>query len=214
LVAPNGTIFYGRDGGIYGDDNVIGAHMCARNANTMGICLLGNYHNTGVVASDTALSSIAAICTWKYFKEGIVLVDDSLLHPVVNPVGYLGRLAGHQEGCNPGYTSCPGDQLLEQMNFILQPKIQTAINNCISTGIQIEMNTKVAYPNPWNSGTLNFPTEGTISVYSISGAQMEITIVKEHKLQYLNPDLLPAGSYIICIREIQSSKYQHIIKTF
>src|SRR5690606_5894496 len=43
LIAPNGTIYQGRDGrGIVEKDYVMGAHMCGRNSGTMGICLLGD----------------------------------------------------------------------------------------------------------------------------------------------------------------------------
>ncbi len=108
LVAPNGDIYDGRQGDSLGDDNVIGAHMCARNTNTMGICLLGNYQVSGIYPSDTALGSINELVTWKLWKEQLLNPYDSSLHPVVNPVKYLGVIAGHREGCNAGYTECPG----------------------------------------------------------------------------------------------------------
>ncbi|MEZ4907434.1 MAG: hypothetical protein R2771_07300 [Saprospiraceae bacterium] len=41
MIDPNGVIYEGRGGG----DNVMGAHMCGHNYNTMGICALGTYSN-------------------------------------------------------------------------------------------------------------------------------------------------------------------------
>ncbi|MFN5705926.1 MAG: N-acetylmuramoyl-L-alanine amidase [bacterium] len=149
LVAPNGDIYNGRDGFQYGDDNVIGAHMCARNTNTMGICLLGNYHNTGYLPSDTAIASINQLITWKLFKEQFLNPFDSSLHPVKNPVGYLGVIAGHKEGCNAGYTVCPGDQYFQSIETRVKANVAVELSNCIALGINRSVNSNfIIYPNP------------------------------------------------------------------
>ena len=149
LVAPNGDIYNGRDGFQYGDDNVIGAHMCARNTNTMGICLLGNYHNTGYLPSDTAIASINQLITWKLFKEQLLNPFDSSLHPVNNPVGYLGVIAGHKEGCNAGYTVCPGDQYFQSIETRVKANVAVELSNCIALGINRSVNSNfIIYPNP------------------------------------------------------------------
>lgn len=149
LVAPNGDIYNGRDGYQYGDDNVIGAHMCARNTNTMGICLLGNYHNTGYLPSDTAIASINQLITWKLFKEQLLNAFDSSLHPVNNPVGYLGVIAGHREGCNAGYTECPGEQYFQSIETRVKANVAVELSNCIPLGINQSVNSNfIIYPNP------------------------------------------------------------------
>lgn len=149
LVAPNGDIYNGRDGFQYGDDNVIGAHMCARNTNTMGICLLGNYHNTGYIPTDTAIASINQLITWKLFKEQLLNAFDSTLHPVNNPVGYLGVIAGHREGCNAGYTECPGEQYFQSIETRVKANVAVELSNCIPLGVNQSMNSNfIIYPNP------------------------------------------------------------------
>lgn len=149
LVAPNGDIYNGRDGYEYGDDNVIGAHMCARNTNTMGICLLGNYHNTGYLPSDTAIASINQLITWKLFKEQLLNPFDSSLHPINNPVGYLGVVAGHREGCNAGYTSCPGEQYFQSIDTRVKANVAVELSNCKPLGVNQSMNSNfIIYPNP------------------------------------------------------------------
>ncbi len=149
LVAPNGDIYNGRDGFQYGDDNVIGAHMCARNTNTMGICLLGNYHNTGYLPSDTSIASINQLITWKLFKEQLFNPFDSSLHPVNNPVGYLGVIAGHKEGCNAGYTVCPGDQYFQSIETRVKANVAVDLSNCIALVINQSVNSNfIIYPNP------------------------------------------------------------------
>ncbi|RUA33871.1 MAG: hypothetical protein DSY77_08030, partial [Bacteroidetes bacterium] len=43
LIAPDGVIYAGRDPDTGSQDEVMGAHFCGSNSNTMGVCLLGNY---------------------------------------------------------------------------------------------------------------------------------------------------------------------------
>ena len=47
VVDPKGTVYEARDAQGAGDvDDIVGAHYCAKNNGTMGICLLGNYNNS------------------------------------------------------------------------------------------------------------------------------------------------------------------------
>ncbi len=149
LVAPNGDIYDGRQGDSLGDDNVIGAHMCARNTNTMGICLLGNYESTGYLPSDTALASINDLIVWKLWKEQLLNAYDSSLHPVAAPVMYLGVIAGHRQGCNPGYTSCPGIDYLNVIEPKVRAQVAIRLANCTPLGVNNSVNNEVLiFPNP------------------------------------------------------------------
>lgn len=174
LVAPNGDIYNGRDGFQYGDDNVIGAHMCGRNSNTMGICLLGNYQNTGYEPSDTAIASINQLIVWKMFKEGLKNPFDSLVHPAA---GMLGVIAGHREGCNPGYTVCPGEQYFQQLNTRVKANVAIKLNNCIPLNIVINKNPEaLLYPNPLNSNYLKIIFKDkidNIQVYDLQGRKIK-----------------------------------------
>ncbi len=173
LVAPNGDIYNGRDGFQYGDDNVIGAHLCARNANTMGICLLGNYHNTGYLPSDTAIASINKLIVWKMHKERLSNPYDSSLHPINNPEWYLGVVAGHREGCPTGYTSCPGEQYFQQINDRVKANVAIALSNCIPlSSSTLKFNEALIYPNPLNARYLNvvfYEKIHSIKVYNTQG---------------------------------------------
>ena len=65
LIAPDGTLFYGRGGGL----NVIGAHYCAKNGNTMGVCMMGNYMT--VAPTDTAWRTLEKLFAWKAVESNI-----------------------------------------------------------------------------------------------------------------------------------------------
>gem|GEM_PF-662451 len=111
LIAPDGTIFEGRDGkGIIEDDNVMGAHLCAKNSNTFGISMIGSF--TSQIPTDTSINSLSAVLSWKMGKEGLDPIERAR-HPINDPEGeYFYRLTAHRDACN---TSCPGDKLYTQM---------------------------------------------------------------------------------------------------
>lgn len=180
LVAPNGDIYDGRQGDSLGDDNVIGAHMCARNTNTMGICLLGNYEVTGVYPSDTAVASINQLITWKLWKEQLLNPYDSSLHPVVNPVMYLGVIAGHRQGCNPGYTSCPGQNYFDQIEPRVRAKVAIALANCSPNGINTTEKTEVLlYPNPILNGSFTVIAPEPITEITVMNMLGQVVLKKE-----------------------------------
>lgn len=97
LIDPDGVIYTGRG------DNVLGAHFCASNSNTMGVCILGNFQQN--VPKETALSSLVQLLTWKSNDRNLDPLG-SALHPSSGL--NLMNISGHRDGCA---TACPGDQL-------------------------------------------------------------------------------------------------------
>lgn len=216
-MAPNGYIYDGRQGDSLGDDNVIGAHMCARNTNTMGICLLGNYQLSGIYPSDTALGSINELVTWKLWKEQLLNPYDSSLHPVANPVMYLGVIAGHRQGCSAGYTECPGQNYFD----IIEPRIKavTAIRlaNCIANGIATEKPLEIlVFPNPLGDAALSIVSQEPIQEIKILNTLGEV--IYERELNYPLFDLKiekdkfeDVGTIFIMIKTSNGNYYQKII---
>lgn len=210
LVAPNGDIYNGRDGYQYGDDNVIGAHMCARNTNTMGICLLGNYHNTGYLPSDTAIASINQLITWKLFKEQLLNPFDSSLHPINNPKGFLGVIAGHREGCDSGYTVCPGDQYFQSITNRVKMKVASELNNCMPIGVnQLKQLNIIIYPNPVDNNIIHIKSNyiiQNIQLYDVTGK----VILEINKIDDFAVELKDLSNGIYFIR-INNEYLQKII---
>ncbi len=217
LVAPNGDIYDGRQGDSLGDDNVIGAHMCARNTNTMGICLLGNYNVPNAVPSDTALGSINALVTWKLWKEQLLNPYDSSLHPVLNPVMYLGIIAGHREGCNPGYTECPGQNYFD----IIEPKIKAVaaiqLANCMPNGIITSNKQEILiYPNPWNEGVLTIVAPEPIEEIKLLNALGQVVLEKEivdnnYRIQITNEGLEKYNTLILMVKTGKGKYYSKVV---
>jgi hypothetical protein len=144
LVAPNGIIFNGRDPlGIADDDNILGAHFCAKNQNTMGICLLGDFTNTK--PSKAALFSLNYLIAWKLKKDSLNPFGQSI-HPRLSGT-MLNTICGHRDGCN---TSCPGDSLYPLLNAI-QLRASKIADSCgLILGINGQDNkgSFSMYPNP------------------------------------------------------------------
>ncbi|MDB9882279.1 N-acetylmuramoyl-L-alanine amidase [Bacteroidia bacterium] len=144
VIAPDGTIFSGRDSdGIADEDNVQGAHFCSKNGGTMGICLLGNFNDT--TPSVALQKSLTNLLAWKLKKEAISPWD-SYPHP--NSLSDdLATITMHRAGCP---TACPGDSvalLLDSIRF----RVQKTIDECDGVVSIVKRNKKykqLVYPNP------------------------------------------------------------------
>ncbi len=216
LVAQNGDIYNGRDGDTLGDDNIIGAHMCARNTNTMGICLLGNYEKTGFFPTDTSLKSVEQIITWKLFKEQLNPFDSSL-HPVAAPVHYLGVIAGHKDGCNPGYTECPGIDYYNIIYNTIKQDVAAQLANCIPQGIEDDrLNEIKIYPNPIQNGLLKIESEEPITKIELLNILGQKILLIEKKSGSNNVEInmtkFQNGSYILLIQLESGQVYRRIEK--
>jgi hypothetical protein len=109
LIAQDGTIFKGRDPGIYEQDNIMGAHFCSSNHGTMGICILGNYME--IKPTQESMGALVNLLAWKTAR-------DSLNPYGINPHPLnmqLHVIAGHRDGCS---TLCPGDSLYDELKYV------------------------------------------------------------------------------------------------
>ncbi len=176
LIGRDGSIFQGRDNkGLFAPDYTIGAHMCGKNAGTMGICLLGNYVNEAPTAA--ALKSLEQLIAWKCGKDNIDITGSSLhaIGPSGEPDRHLAHIAGHREGCRAGYTECPGDGL-----FAMLPKIRlqsetllkdACVNIPIDPAIPDDslLAKHLIFPNPSSDFIeTNFAWD-TMMIYDLSG---------------------------------------------
>jgi hypothetical protein len=118
LIAQDGTVFEGRDGqGKYEGDNVVGAHFCAKNTGTMGICLLGDYMTTQ--PTEKSLDALEKLIAWKMKKDNL---DPAGKSNNATSGELLNNISGHQDGCA---TDCPGDNVYAKMVEIRQKVPQT-----------------------------------------------------------------------------------------
>lgn len=104
LVDGNGVIYQGRAFNLDGNRDVIGAHFSGYNANTMGICVIGNYNNR--MPTGGALFSLNEMLAWKASEREI---DPLAKAQHYSPGGNIHRISGHRD--SGIYTDCPGHQL-------------------------------------------------------------------------------------------------------
>jgi len=124
LIDPEGRIYAGRDPADGEQDKVRGAHFCASNSGTMGICLLGNFEE--IQATDTTYAALKNLLSWKISKEDQLTATGINPHPLNSN---LPQIAGHQDGCS---TLCPGQFVYDQLPSIRE-QVEAIIMNCGST---------------------------------------------------------------------------------
>ena len=122
LIDPNGVIYEGRGGG----DDVLGAHFSCQNANTMGVSLIGTF--TSVLPTNTAMSSLKEILSWKADQRGINPFGSTFHNGMQQS---LANISGHRDGNNSGksctVTECPGDRL-----YPMLPNIRTEVSALVN----------------------------------------------------------------------------------
>lgn len=192
LVAPNGNIFDGRDGKALGDDNVKGAHFCAKNSGTMGICLLGDYMTA--LPSNSAINSIEAIIAWKLHKENLSPLDSFMHPPGTEGATMLGTISAHRDGCN---TLCNGDNYYA-LKGAIKDSVSAIMRTCspiIGINEHLEHNFNI-YPNPAYSEiqlSTTFKENCQVLIFNDQGIKIDELILpanKNHlKIAHLEPGL-------------------------
>ncbi len=119
LVDPNGVLYEGRG------DGRLGAHFCAQNGKTTGICVMGDF--TSIQPQAAALNTLAEFLAWETCDENIDPLGTSL-HSGSGLT--LMNISGHRDGCS---TSCPGD-----LFYPLLPNVRQATQENIETGCDSE----------------------------------------------------------------------------
>lgn len=185
LIAPDGTIFNGRDPlGAGEDDNILGAHFCSKNQNTMGICLLGNFMTKK--PDNRAIFSLKYLLAWKLKKEKINAFGKTK-HP--QPDGnLLDNICGHRNGCS---TSCPGDSLYDILSDVRIEAARIA-DSCglILDNIEpIENGVFSVYPNPSKNKIffkLNEDRNAILKVLNLNGSMFFEGLISSEKCLELN----------------------------
>ena len=200
LIASDGRIYAGRDPEKQeiGQDQVLGAHFCAKNTGTMGVCLIGDY--TSVTPSNAMMSALEHLLTWKMVKDTLSPFG-KYNHP--NPQGeLLDALAGHRQGCA---TECPGSQVYNRL-ATLRNVVYSYYVNClpfVSLKNEIQTVTSLIYPNPSLKEVFisneYFSEISEIQIYNSLGF-----LVSNRLSQVYN---LPAGIYFFKIAFIGGDKY-------
>ncbi|PZT72740.1 MULTISPECIES: N-acetylmuramoyl-L-alanine amidase [unclassified Streptomyces] len=115
LVDRCGTIYEGRAGGI--TRSVRGAHTTGFNADSVGIAVLGDYHD-GERVPAAVVRSLAALAAWKLLpgedprgKVRLRSTNDASRYPK-GEVAVLNVISGHRDTYS---TRCPGQALYDEL---------------------------------------------------------------------------------------------------
>lgn len=151
LIDPNGVLYQGRE------DNVQGAHFCAHNSRTMGVCVMGTF--TDVTPTTTAINSLEALLAWKSCNRSIAPLESSY-H---SSTGFtIPNISGHRDGCA---TECPGNSFYPTLPDVRQGVVDYIESNCTAVGInQLELDSDLLSisPNPTkNQLSIHFESELT-----------------------------------------------------
>ena len=196
LIDPDGVIYEGRG------DNLQGAHFCAKNTGTMGVCMLGTF--TTQAPTQQAVESLRALLAWKAEERGIDPTGTSLHSPSGAP---LANIAGHRDGCA---TECPGNRfypMLAEVTEDVSELVDAACSPATSVaGSDLESIAEV-FPVPARE-------QIRISVQSPDNKELEVRLFSKwgHLLHQrsVQPEIgngrfsfsvdtgdLPAGSYFV-----------------
>ena len=188
LVAPDGTIFTGRDPqGAATQDNIRGAHFCAKNTNTMGVALIGDYMLQE--PDSNMMKSLTKLLLWKLYKEQLNPTD-STLHPVADPNALLlPVVCGHQDGCA---TDCPG---IFVYNKIVNLRLKLAAELLFCLPINITENNFLKLVATIDQNKLTLRQKGLLTILNTQGETVLRTATQEN--QVLDLSHLPQGIYIL-----------------
>lgn len=204
LIAPDGTIFRGRDPGVGEQDAVLGAHFCGRNSGTMGVCLLGDFRSAD--PKEAAISSLEALLTWKATKDGLDVLS-SARHPLNDE---LPTIAGHRQGCA---TECPGDKVFERLEALRQ-QIALNIEMCNDP---LTVSNVTVYPNPSEGDIhIELPEDKELELADLitfSGQRQPIALIDEGQNGYrAATSTLQPGVYILMLKiKNEHPEYKKVI---
>lgn len=163
LIDSEGTIYRGRQ------PNIQGAHFCATNANTLGVCLMGNFNVA--FPNPKATSSAVELLGWHLCVKDLNPLESSF-H--ASSGLFLNNIAGHRDGCG---TDCPGHAWYPQLY-----DFRTSVENYISFVCNPELLPTPEIEHAW------IESEGLFIVYNYpSDTGNLLGLVAEYKIEEENP---------------------------
>ena len=204
LIDPNGQLYEGRGQAIQG------AHFCAKNAGTTGVCMLGDYQVNP--PSNEAQQTLQKFLSWQSCFEDIDPLGTGL-HASSNL--NLFHISGHRDGCN---TECPGNAFYPLVAGIRQG-VQNYINNSCTTVSNdfptfLESLDVKIFPNP-NTGLFqlqhNSNESGQATLFTIQGQKIWTKSISASPLQELNVAPLVPGIYWLQLSFSETSVYQKMV---
>ena len=209
LIDPNGVLYAGRDGQGTEDDNIRGAHFCAKNSNTMGICLIGNYSE--IPPPDTLIHTLSQLLAWKVKKESLQPLESSF-HPRGSSTGFiLPTICGHRDGYKAGVysgcnTECPGNYTYELMDTVRNIVVDHLLDCDYVVGSNdLDAHSSIRV-NHLPGQLVIVPEEhGQLYIYDALGKQWLNKRVENHLSEVIS---LPKGVYVLHLETREGAGWQ------
>jgi len=188
LIAANGDVYAGRDPEKAGirQDNVLGAHFCAKNNNTMGVCMIGDFMSTD--PSNLAMQSLESLLGWKIHTDTLNPYF-SYPHPTLS-AALLPVIAGHRDGC---ITNCPGN--------LLYAKIDAIRNNVAGCSVSQAKQELKVYSRNGQVRVENAAQGSTLRIYDLKGALIQEILNAYSGIEEID---IPTGKLYIILELIEN----------
>lgn len=205
LIDPNGVIYKGREPQTLTQDVVQGAHMCNKNENTIGICLIGTFTNN--LPTKEALKSLYLLAGWKVSKDKIDPFGETMHE--IGPTSanmqatMLANVCGHRDGCQPGYTECPGTSFYNTFQTV-RDSISYYSTKCIATGFSENEASQFRLLSIKNN-VFMIPSDNfeTVKIYDSIGQ----TIIDFPFAIDLTNAQIPSNEFLIMVLQNSKGKY-------
>ncbi len=141
LIDGEGVVYEGRGSGTQG------AHFSCMNAETTGICLIGNFETS--TPTPAAIATLEDLIAWEACDK-MIIPQDSSNH--VTSGSLLAHISGHRDGndlpnsCTN--TVCPGENLYPLLSAIRQNITDKACLNELVANTEINQTSFQIFPNP------------------------------------------------------------------
>jgi len=199
LVDPNGMVYEGRG------DGRLGAHFCAQNGGTVGICVMGDF--TSIQPTDEAVGSLEDFLAWDCCDKNI----DPLGSGFHGASGLtLPFISGHRDGC---MTSCPGDMfypLLPGVRQATQDKILAGCNSDVLAAPTVLAITYVGATKislSWVDNAVNETGYAIERSDSTDDNFTQIVQLPGNSTSFSDEDVTPGSTYFYRVRAKKDSDY-------
>lgn len=165
LIAPDGTLFEGRQADPT-TRNIVGAHFCGMNGNTMGVCMIGTYTTATITAE--ARNTLVRLLAWKCCGSNI--------NPTAtanHAAGLIRTISGHRDGCS---TECPGNTTYDAL-----PTIRTDVNSYMNNGCTVTALPRI-------EGLKDVTVSPNPSVNGVFQLKIQLTTTKKMQYSILSAD--------------------------
>lgn len=209
LIDYWGNIYQGRYNPWLSQTDVRGAHAGVANSQSVGICLMGQFHPgaspTPGNPTSGALRGAESLLAWRFRQRSLDPLGSASISTAWGALTRP-RISGHRDVSS---TACPGDYLYAELPTIrANTKSSVTSITLDSESLPLQYALYQNFPNPFNANTtiqFEIPVQGFVSlrVYDLLGREMAVLLQEEMRVgKYsvrFDAGRLPTGVYLYAL---------------